>query len=214
MKKWIALIPLLLLLLLSTASAADLYSDLAEKVDPYNRNVDKVPGPIKSIFGNEEILGVINLTDGSTLQVRAVTKDARVVEFGKLGARIVEGLGDCNNDGNITALDALCVLKMSVGKMEENNKLDVDQNSKINSLDAKIILQSAVNLSIEAHPSLLVKTDENTVRSIMESEKPVDTFLKAVDSGSMKIEAVEVFKSIITSITILIVKFVKAIGII
>ena len=47
------------------------------------------------------------------MEVKAVTKEAKVIEFGKVGTEIAPGKGDCNKDDDLTALDALCALKMS-----------------------------------------------------------------------------------------------------
>ncbi len=51
--------------------------------------------------------------------------------------------GDCDGDGTLTAADALCALKISVGLMPPNNRLDIDQNGDVTSSDARLILQQA-----------------------------------------------------------------------
>jgi len=63
----------------------------------------------------------------------------------------------------LSAVDGLCALKMSIGKMQEKENLDVDDNGNITSLDARIILQGSVNLSSEVNPTLVVSTDEKTM---------------------------------------------------
>jgi hypothetical protein len=55
-----------------------------------------------------------------------------------------EGKGDCNGDGEITAVDALCALRMAVGKIPEDLVMDVNGDGKVTSLDAREILQTAV----------------------------------------------------------------------
>lgn len=57
-----------------------------------------------------------------------------------------QGIGDCNGDGQITALDALCALQMSVGKKPENPEMDINKDGKVSSLDARKILRIAANL--------------------------------------------------------------------
>ena len=51
------------------------------------------------------------------------------------------------------------------------------------------------------------------MRSIMNSQKPVDTFLDALDSGAIEIEAVGVVKGIVLSIGKVVLKIVRSLGI-
>ncbi len=53
-------------------------------------------------------------------------------------------LGDYNGDGLITELDALAALKMSVKLLAEDSILDMDQNGRVTSEDARRILSIAV----------------------------------------------------------------------
>lgn len=212
MKK-IFIISLLLFFFLITPVSAELFSEMNQKVFTYNQNIDKVPDFMKDLLGNEEIYGIIDLNDGNTLEVKAITKDGRVIEFSKLGTKIASDKGDCNGDNKLTALDALCALQMSVGKIEENENIDVDGNGEVSSLDAKIILQNAVGLSSEVDPTIIVKTNENTMDNIMNSQKPVDVFLDAYDSGDITIEGVGFGKSLTLSIGKLVIKVSQILGI-
>lgn len=212
MKK-IFIISLLLFFFLITPVSAELFSEMNQKVFTYNQNIDKVPDFMKDLLGNEEIYGIIDLNDGNTLEVKAITKDGRVIEFSKLGTKIASDKGDCNGDNKLTALDALCALQMSVGKIEENENIDVDGNGEVSSLDAKIILQNAVGLSSEVDPTIIVKTNENTMDNIMNSQKPVDVFLDAYDSGDITIDGVGFGKSITLSIGKLVIKVSQILGI-
>ncbi len=212
MKK-IFIISLLLFFFLITPVSAELFSEMNQKVFTYNQNIDKVPDFMKDLLGNEEIYGIIDLNDGNTLEVKAITKDGRVIEFSKLGTKIASDKGDCNGDNKLTALDALCALQMSVGKIEENENIDVDGNGEVSSLDAKIILQNAVGLSSEVDPTIIVKTNENTMDNIMNSQKPVDVFMDAYDSGDITIEGVGFGKSITLSIGKLVIKVSQILGI-
>jgi len=54
------------------------------------------------------------------------------------------GTGDCNNDGKLSEVDALCALQMSVQLVTVNLIMDVDGNGIVDSRDAVIILQRAV----------------------------------------------------------------------
>lgn len=58
----------------------ELFEILKGSVESYNKNLDKVPGAVKTIFGNERIDWSIALKDG-TLRIGVLTKDGAVVEF-------------------------------------------------------------------------------------------------------------------------------------
>ncbi|WP_340818996.1 hypothetical protein [Methanolobus sp. WCC4] len=189
MKKMILLSFLLFILLANTASAG-LFTDMNKKVTAYNQNVDKVPGIVNSLLGNEEIYGIIELNDGDVLELKVVTEDSTVVVFQKLAIEIKAEKGDCNGDGYLSAVDSLCALQMSTGKMAEDSNVDVDDNGAITSLDARIILQSVVGLSSEIDPTVIVYSDEDTIRGIMGSKQPADTFLDAYETGDIVIEPV------------------------
>lgn len=212
MKK-IFIISFLLFSLMITPANAELFSEMNQKVIVYNQNVDKVPDSLKNLLGNEEIYGIIDLNDGNTLEVKAVTVDGKVIEFSKLGTKIASGKGDCNDDNKLTALDALCALQMAVGKMEEDDILDVDDSGEVSSLDARIILQNAVGLSSEVNPSIIVTTNENTMNNLMNSQIPLDVFLDAYDSGDIEIKGVGLGKSITISIGKFVIKISQILGI-
>jgi hypothetical protein len=59
---------------------------------------------------------------------------------------ISSGKGDCNGDGKITSLDALCALQMAVGKRAEDLVMDVTGDGSVTSLDARKILRIAAGL--------------------------------------------------------------------
>jgi hypothetical protein len=52
--------------------------------------------------------------------------------------------GDCNGDGYLTSVDALCALQISVQLRPVIMTLDMDKNGTITSRDATIILQEAL----------------------------------------------------------------------
>lgn len=212
MKK-IIIISFLLFIFLANPASADLFDDMNQRVVAYNQNVDKVPSLVNSLLGNEEIYGIIELNDGSALELKVVTKDATVVEFQKLAIEIEAEKGDCNKDGYLSAVDSLCALKMSTGKMEEDTNVDVDDSGAVTSLDARIILQSVVGLSSEVNPTVVVISNENTIRSIMESKQPADTFLDAYDAGDIVIEPVGVVNNITFFMANVALKVSKLLGI-
>ncbi|MCD4821618.1 MAG: hypothetical protein K8R11_06030 [Methanococcoides sp.] len=212
MKK-IIIISFLLFIFLVNPASADLFDDMNQRVVAYNQNVDKVPSLVNSLLGNEEIYGIIELNDGSALELKVVTKDATVVEFHKVGIKIEAEKGDCNGDGYLSAVDSLCALKMSTGKMEEDANVDVDDSGAVTSLDARIILQSVVGLSSEIDPTVVVISNEDTIRSIMESKQPADTFLDAYDAADIVIEPVGVVNNITFFMANIALKVSKLLGI-
>jgi hypothetical protein len=52
--------------------------------------------------------------------------------------------GDCNRDGEITAVDALMALKMSIKSLPADLIADMDDDGRVTSLDAANILKAAV----------------------------------------------------------------------
>ncbi|WP_340818858.1 hypothetical protein [Methanolobus sp. WCC4] len=212
MKK-ILVISFLLFSLLAAPASADLFADMKQKVSNYNQNVDEVPDSLKSLLGNEEIYGMIDQNDGSTLEVKVVTRDAKVIEFSKLGTKIPIGKGDSNGDSKLTALDALSALQMGVGKLEQDNVLDVDESGEVASLDARIILQNAVGLSSEIDPSIIITTNEDTMNDLMNSQEPLDVFLDSYDSGDITIEGVGFGKSITIMVGKIAVRISQFLGI-
>ncbi|WP_319507610.1 hypothetical protein [uncultured Methanolobus sp.] len=197
---------------MSFPANADLFAEMNQKVPAYNQNVDEVPGIVRTLLGNEEIYGIVTLNNGDILNVKIVTKDAYVTEFSKIAASIEENKGDCNKDGQLTALDGLCALRMSVGKVSEDPDMDVDENGKVTALDAKIILQHAAGLSSDIDPTVIVTTDENTVNSMMNSETPVDVFSEAYDSGEILIEPVGFVKIVKFYLARVMMQVAKSLG--
>ncbi|WMW21459.1 hypothetical protein RE476_08590 [Methanolobus mangrovi] len=204
---------LLFFLLVNTAHA-DLYSDMGDMVPSYNQNVDLVPDVIIGLLGNEEMYGIVSMSDGTNLEIKAVTKDGLVVEFTKVTMEIEQGKGDYDNDGSLTALDGLGAIKMSTGKLPEDMGLDVDGNKKVNSLDGRIILQSAVGLSSELDPTVIVYTDEDTLSGLMLSEDPASYFLDAYESGNIEVEGVSFSNKAKLSVGNLILKISSILGLI
>lgn len=188
--------------------SADFFADLNEKVNEYNGHAGSVPDPVKMLLGNDEIYGVITLSDGSTLLVRAVTKEAYITEFSKVAEKVkVERV-------EYSAADALAALRMSVGKMPEDSGFDVDGDGRVSSKDARIILQYSVGLSSETNPTIILTTDEATARSIMYGEEPVRAFFAAYDSGALKIEGVGIVKTLTLAVGNAFLTIARMIGIV
>ena len=84
--KWGILTILLIISMLSIPASADLFDDLDLAVNDYNQNVDSVPGSLGILFGNEEMLLLIDMNDESKLAIKAVTEDLVVTTFEEVNA--------------------------------------------------------------------------------------------------------------------------------
>ncbi|ATU08741.1 hypothetical protein [Methanohalophilus portucalensis] len=138
MKKFITI--LMALFIFSMSAGATIVDDMKSEVDEYNANSDKVPSSLKDMLGNERIHVIVDMNNGSTLNLKVVTSDASIVEFGEL------------EDGE------------------------------------------------EFGPTLIVNTNENTARSIMDSPSPAQVFLDAYDRGDIEITSPSFTKNV--SITV------------
>lgn len=65
------------------AQEQDVFKELQSLKDVYNENVDKVPGVLKSLFGNERMNVYIEYQEGDDLILGVVTKNGKVVELKK-----------------------------------------------------------------------------------------------------------------------------------
>jgi hypothetical protein len=57
--------------------------------------------------------------------------------------------GDCDGDGKVTEVDALCALEISVNLRPSKPLMDIDNSGDVTSRDAVIILQIAINKEVE-----------------------------------------------------------------
>ena len=80
----------------------------------------------------------INAPSGADLVISRINGMIEVVGPGG------QTQGDCDGDGRLTAVDALCALQASVGLIPESPALDADNDSEVTSRDAIVILQEAV----------------------------------------------------------------------
>ena len=98
--------------------------------------------------------------------------------------------GDCNYDGNITAVDALMALKISVGNLPKDLIADMNEDDEVTSFDASTILQIAVGLTIIQHPraKLLLPEEGLYINPVYLEVQPGDIItvsleIKPVDWG-------------------------------
>lgn len=86
----------------------------------------------------EVVVTTINDPDGASLDIIRIDGEILVVTDDEW----VEG--DCDGNGWVTELDALCALQMSVELLEERLFLDLDGDGAVTSRDSVLILQRAI----------------------------------------------------------------------
>jgi len=93
-------------------------------------------------------------TEGSSSPLAIASAEANKSDYNALTLATHDGVfqvigsdeqrGDCDGDGKLSAVDALCALQMAVGKKAEDLAMDVTGDGKVTSLDARKILQMAI----------------------------------------------------------------------
>jgi hypothetical protein len=150
MKKFITI--LMALFIFSMSAGASIVDDMKSEVDEYNANSDDVPSSLKNMLGNERIHVIIDMNNGSALDLKAVTVDGKIVEF---------------------------------DEMEEGDEFD---------------------------PTLVVSTDEDTARSIIDSASPAQVFLDAYDRGDIGITSPSFTKKVSLSVGKFVLKVSQWLG--
>lgn len=91
--------------------------------------------------------------------------------------------GDCNYDREITAVDALMALKMSVGTLPEDLIADMNEDNEVTSFDAALILQLAVDLAVAPYrPEEFTLPEEGVyINPIYQEVQPEDTITVSVE---------------------------------
>lgn len=84
--------------------------------------------------------------------------------------------GDCNNDGNITSVDALIALKMSLGKLKTNMVADMDEDGRITSFDAFKILMLATGDKDELFFELNEVVSNYNIGKVLKDERELDNY--------------------------------------
>ncbi len=94
--------------------------------------------------GSTSPLSITDLTANIASDMVSMNIAAVDGTFTVLDASDEEAIADCNGDGKLTVLDALCALQMAVGKKTEDLTMDINGDGKVTSLDAKSILKIAL----------------------------------------------------------------------
>ncbi|MDD5095012.1 MAG: cohesin domain-containing protein [Dehalococcoidia bacterium] len=92
--------------------------------------------------------------EGSSSKLEIAQATANASDYNSMALATHDGLfqvigsddlrGDCDGDGKLSAVDALCALQMAVGKKAADPVMDVTGDGKVTSLDAREILQMAI----------------------------------------------------------------------
>ncbi|MFW5987466.1 MAG: hypothetical protein ACOCPU_04555 [Methanohalophilus sp.] len=82
MKKFITI--LMALFIFSMSAGATIVDDMKGEVDEYNANSDAIPSSLKDMLGNERIHVIIDMNNGSALNLTVVTVDGKIVEFAEM----------------------------------------------------------------------------------------------------------------------------------
>jgi hypothetical protein len=92
--------------------------------------------------GSSSPLQISRVSANNADDLKSVTISAKDGLFKVISS--AEGSGDADGDGTYSAIDALTALQMSVGKMNKQFFMDMNQDGEVTSLDARMILQLAV----------------------------------------------------------------------
>ena len=95
--------------------------------------------------------------------------------------------GDCDGDGKLSPVDALCALQMAVGKITENLAMDVTGDGKVTSLDARQILKMAVGITETPAGASISTTNIEQFKALGRKCQPVEMTLKVGENGEMEI---------------------------
>lgn len=111
-----------------------------------NGSVANVRFNVIGAEGSTSPLDIVDLianraSDMASMNITAVDGIFRVLSLGS-----DEAIADCNGDGKLSVLDALCALQMAVGKRAEDPAMDINNDGQITSLDARRILRIALGL--------------------------------------------------------------------
>ncbi|MFC1967857.1 cohesin domain-containing protein [Chloroflexota bacterium] len=116
--------------------------------------------------------------------------------FTVLGVGDKEALGDCNGDGKLTALDALCALQMAVGKKTKDLVMDVNADEQVTSLDARVILRAALGLEQIGPAKSPIGPAKSPTESLLSGTPDRETaasLLSKLESTGVNIQGIELY---------------------
>ena len=92
--------------------------------------------------GSSSALDIVEVLANRVVDFADVSIPANDGIFTVTGAE--ESTGDCDGDGKMSVVDALCALQMSVGNIAEDMVMDINSDGKVTALDAMRILKLAL----------------------------------------------------------------------
>lgn len=155
---------MLVAIFLMTPASADLFDDLNGAVGEYNEKVDQVPGTLKSILSDQHVILVVYMNEAENETTAGPAFDVVLSQ----GPFVTES-GATMKMIAITDSDASVV---NFGKWS-----DLDEEHYWN--------------GVEFAETIVVTTNEDTARAILDSESPGETFTEAYDAGLIVIESSE-----------------------
>ncbi|WP_135611147.1 hypothetical protein [Methanococcoides sp. AM1] len=154
----------LVAILLMVPASADLFDDLNAQVGEYNDKIDQVPGTVQSIFSDQHVILAIYMNDAENGTTGGPEFDVVLSD----GPFVTES-GVTMNMIAITDSDATV---SNFGKWSE-----MDPEYKWDGVDFA--------------ETIIVTTNEDTARAILDSESPGETFMEAYDSDMIIIEGAD-----------------------
>ncbi|WP_445476292.1 hypothetical protein ACT9XH_06210 [Methanococcoides methylutens] len=155
----------LVAILLMVPASADLFDDLDAKVSEYDDKVDQIPGTLRSILSDQHVILVVYMND----EPETVEADDPEFELDLSEGPFVTDSGVTMKMVAITDSDASVV---DFGKWN-----DLDEQHYWN--------------GVGFAETIIVTTNEDTARSMLDSESPGEVFLEAYDDGLIIIEGAD-----------------------
>ncbi|KGK99384.1 hypothetical protein LI82_05140 [Methanococcoides methylutens] len=159
------IIPMVLVaMLLMVPASADLFDDMDAAVPEYNEKIDQVPGTLRGILADQHVVLAVYMNNAEDETTGGPEFDVTLSP----GPFVTES-GVTMKVVAVTDSDASVV---DFGRWSE---LDDDYNWD----------------GVPFAETILVTTNEDTARALLDSETPGDTFRQAYDAGLITIEASE-----------------------
>ncbi|MGM0770276.1 MAG: hypothetical protein ACQESU_01525 [Halobacteriota archaeon] len=168
MKFKIMISVVLMALFLVMPAGADLFDDMNAEVTEYNDKVDQIPGVLKGILSDQDVIIVVYMNEDDS-----ESEDGSVeLEGPEFTLELTDG-PYVTESGAIMTMIATTDSDASVIDFGRWSELDDDRmwNGE------------------EFAETIVVTTNEDTARAMLDSESPGDTFMDAYDSGLVTIEA-------------------------
>ncbi|MBN2109868.1 MAG: hypothetical protein JW705_02110 [Methanosarcinaceae archaeon] len=159
---------------LLTPAGADLFDDMNAKVSEYNDKVDQIPGTLKGILSDQDVIIVVYMNEAGPASGSGFGNESIELAGPAFALELSEG-PFVTESGATMNMIATTDSDASVIRFGRWSDLDEEHN-----WDGE-----------EFAETIVVTTNEDTARAILDSGSPGDTFMDAYDSGLITIEASE-----------------------